>query len=193
MGTGEAGARAPCDPCAPPGPSSTWRSTTGSACSHPPSASRAPRTWPPFWARLPRWAASTSPTRSRPCRVSGPPCSPSRTPSGAVACTGRGPPGRGCLPAPLQDAHVLRAIRHPRGCHAIQSFGSALLAFSAPHSLPPTVTAVSEAGPGEPAHPPESGSLFLAPPLPPDFSLLGIISKSLQLFFKKKRREREKN
>lgn len=64
-------AQAP-DPGAPPGPSSTWRSTTGSASSRPHSASRAPQMWPPSWERWPLWAASTSPTRSRLCRVSGP-------------------------------------------------------------------------------------------------------------------------
>lgn len=153
MGAGRRLGSEPPDPGAPPGPSSTWRSTTGSASSRPHSASRAPRTWPPSWARSPRWAASTSPTRSRPCRVSGPPCSPSHTPSGAFACTGRGPPGRGCLPVPLQGAHVLRAICHPRGCRAIQSFGSVCWCFP-PRTLSlPTVTAVSEAGPGEPAPP----------------------------------------
>ena len=53
--------------------SSTWRSTTGSVSSHPRSVSRAPRMWPPSWVLLPRWGASTSLTRLRPCRVSGPP------------------------------------------------------------------------------------------------------------------------
>ena len=174
------------------GPSSTWRSTTGSASSRPPSASRAPPTWLPSWARWPRWAALTSPTRSRLCRVSGQPCSPSCTPTGALDC-----PGRGCAwetasqlhPHPGMLLFFAPVATHRGVCHAIQSSGSAFLGFPTGHALSPLATAVSEAGPRESTHPPANvgGETFLAPPLPPDFSLLGIISKSLRFFFFLKR------
>lgn len=180
-----------------PGPSSTWRLTTGSASSHPPSASRAPRTWPPSWARWPRWAASTSPTRSRPCRVSSWPCSPSCALAGALDC-----PGRGCaweavyqLPAPTPGMLLFfkPVATHGGVCHAIQSLGSAFPGFPTGQALPPEATAVSGADPGECAHlPARWGETFLAPPIPPDFSLLGIISKSLRLFFKKKRERKQR-
>ena len=120
-----------------------------------------------------------------------PACCPSHSPSGRVAWVGRGPL-RGAASQPPPP--LFWGLLPPTGaCHAVQGLGSAFLAFSAWHAPPPIVPAVSEAGPGEQAHPPESGSPCLSPPLPPDFSLLGIISKSLQRFFKERERESAEN
>lgn len=125
---------------------------------------------------------------------------PSCAPAGALDC-----PGRGCaweavyqLPAPTPGMLLFfkPVATHGGVCHAIQSLGSAFLGFPTGHALPPEATAVSEADPGESTHPPARwGETFLAPPIPPDFSLLGIISKSLRLFFflEKKKTEKAKN
>lgn len=100
--------------------------TTGSASSRPRSASRAPRTWPPSWVRWPRWAASTSPTRSRPCRVSGQPAPPATLPRELWTVLGGVVRGRRSPSSPRPPRMLLffaPVATHGGGCHAIQSWG----------------------------------------------------------------------
>lgn len=174
----------------PPDPLSTWRLTIGSVSSRPHNASRAPLTWPPFWAHSPHWAASTSPTRSRPCRVSGPPQPCSRGDS--LRASRRVYWGGVKSPIPPASKHVsvLCAIRRPRLCIMPSRAREPLfLGFPGWRALPTRSDSCRCGWPGGQTHLPESGSLCLPPTHSPDFSLLGIISKSLQLF--KKERERE--
>ena len=100
------------------------------------------------------------------------------------------------LPAapPPRDALVLCASCHPQGrVSRHPEFGERFSGVSHRARSLSLSSAVSEAGPRESTHPPANvgGETFLAPPLPPDFSLLGIISKSLRFFFFKERESKE--
>lgn len=100
-------------------------------------------------------------------------------------------PGKGDVPSLV----AVCVTCYPRvgACLAFQSAARAFPELSAWHTLLAAVTVAEEAGPGHRHVCQEVVTFFLCPPFPPGFSLLGIISESLQLFAKGRGRGRGKN
>lgn len=143
--------------------------------------------WPPSWVRWPRWAASTSPTRLRPCRVSGRPTPPAALPWELWTVLGGVVRGRRSPSSPRHPRMLLffaPVATHGGVCHAIQSWGGAFLGFPTGHALTPVATAVSEAGPGESTHPPANwGGDFSRPTPSSQFFFVGYYFKIITGFF----------
>lgn len=110
-------------------------------------------------------------------------CAPAVPEGTAHLCVGRGHWRGFGLPVPQTFWLFvpLPSPPPPPGCVACRVREVPFWNFLPGTSSPPVVTAVGVAGPWDQHNVPERGSLCRAPLLP-DFPLLGIISKSLQLF-----------